>query len=127
MRELTVSLSGPVEEQGPLLQRLERAGVDVSEQPDTHPSWGLPTVKGERWITCLVDNLEVVEKAVARAPRWQVRQHWATPACRACGGQPSVATCLHCKGTGRTNRPAPVVDPLAALEARIAQLEGAAR
>ena len=103
---LTVVLSGPASGRSPLLQQLQSAGVDVSDQPEAGPSHGLPTDPETGWVTGLADGLAVVEKVLARSDRWALRMHWPTPTCRTCSGHGKSVdgqACLPCKGRGVRN------------------------
>lgn len=126
---LTVVLAGPAATRGPLCQALERAGwriLDWRRQP-----WEDPALS---WVAATGDSLDDVARpaqpdgsdsgGIAVRHGWALRRHWATPACRVCAGQghdPSGAVCLHCAGSGRTNRRPPSPEEL--LDERFAELE----
>jgi hypothetical protein len=104
---VTAVLSGPVAGRSPLLAQLQRAGMNVNEQPDTGISHGLPTDADTGWVTVVATDLVAVEQSLARSGGWSLRLHWLTPDCLACGGHgkgEGGSTCLHCLGAGKTNR-----------------------
>ena len=133
----TVVLSGPLAQKGPLLASLERAGVDVSEQPDRNPQYGLEAPDDKTgWVTCrTTSHVDTVVEHASRAG-WVLRAHWPTPNCSAGCSKGSVTqpdgsgvgVCLHCGGSGYTNRPPKSAEQqlgeeLAALRSRLAILE----
>jgi hypothetical protein len=113
---LTCLLSGPATSRSPTLAMLQRAGVDLREQPETNVSHGLPNNDPDvGWITARADALGAVEKALAASDRWTLRMHWNTPVCRACNGHKlgeGGSTCLHCLGSGHSEREVPRADPM---------------
>lgn len=134
----TVVLSGPLAQRQVVLAALDRAGLRL-EGADSHRGvfYGLPdSDPSVGWVGARHRDVnEVVD--VAKRAGWTLRLHWPTPDCRACGGTgrvngpTGISSCLHCQGTGRTNKPLPspeqaAADAIAALEARIADLEGRA-
>lgn len=123
---VTCVLSGPVGRRSSLLLVLEKAGCDLSEQPEFNPSHGLPDDPETGWITVLADDLAPIEKALARSGGWALRLHWNTPDCRACDGHGKGVgglVCLHCAGRGTTNKPYRPPDPLDEMRARLDTLE----
>jgi hypothetical protein len=104
--EWTVVLSGPLAQRAPLLASLKRAGVEVSDQPKSGGSHGLPNDDRKvGWITGLTDDIETAV-ALAGNAGWSLLMHWPTPKCRGCNGlgkRASGPVCLQCKGAGRAN------------------------
>lgn len=137
----TIVLSGPLAQRGPLLASLDRAGVSLSDS--TH-SRGLPdhaTVDDDHpasdptvgWINARHADIDEAGSLAANAG-WALRMHYPTPRCTVClgGGQVNgdkgLAACLHCEGTGRTEKPAPTPDEqlaavIAQMRAEIAALK----
>ena len=115
-KDWTVVVSGPLAQKGPLLASLERAGVDISDQPDRNPQYGLEAPDPQTgWVTCRTTGH--VDQVVEHASRagWGLRAHWPTPPCQACSGSGKddrPLACTHCHGTGHTNRPAPTPEQL---------------
>lgn len=104
---VTCVLSGPLAGRGRLLARLERAGLDISEQPERNPSHGLPADPSEGWLDVIGPELAAVMSEVSEK-RWRLRLHWNTPDCVICGGRDLQPPCPHCGGKQKTNvRPRP--------------------
>lgn len=127
-----ILLSGPLAQRGPLLAALDREGVDVEQAhnprglPDTTDGSADPTVG---WIAARHPSVDEVVDTASRAG-WALRMHYPTPRCGACEGLTTIAgtPCLHCSGTGRTDKPTPTPeqvlrDELATMHRRLAALE----
>ena len=110
--DYTVVLSGPVAQKGPLLASLERAGVDLSEPQEHDSHWSRVYGNDDPpvgWVACRAADVDGVVEHAGRAG-WQLRAHWITPDCGACGG--TGDGCRHCNGKRVTNRPAPTPEQL---------------